>query len=202
MNVRKLFLLLIALVAWFGIVTQLVVQQLYTHETLLVSLTNFFSYYTILTNLLVAIFATASLMAVPGFFSRPAVQTGITYHIVIVGLVFNLLLRRLWPSAGMQAVCNDVLHTATPLLMLFYWWKWTDAREMRPVAFFSWLLYPAIYTVYSMIRGAIVHWYPYFFFDVDRFGYPRVLVYCAGLLTGFLILGWGFLSLAKRKPPC
>jgi uncharacterized membrane protein len=48
---------------------------------------------------------------------------------------------------------------------------------------------PVVYTVYTLIRGPIAHWYPYPFFNPDRVGgYGGVAVYCAVLLVAFVVL--------------
>lgn len=198
MSNRKTFLLLIALVEWFGVITQLVLQQQTSTQPFAASITRFFSYYTILTNLLVAVFATVTLFS--NRFTRAGLQTGIAYHITIVGLVYNLLLRRLFTGTGLQAVISDVLHSVTPLLFFIYWWICVNAKHLRSRVILTWLIYPAIYTVYTLTRGSIVHWYPYFFLDVDKYGYRRVLLNSTGMLAGFLLLGALFLLLAKRKP--
>jgi hypothetical protein len=54
-----------------------------------------------------------------------------------------------------------------------------------------WLLYPLVYLIYTLVRGAGTGWYPYPFLNpatVD--GYGVVVLYCAAIFIAFLIVGW------------
>lgn len=66
----------------------------------------FFSFFTILTNLLVALcftfLLTKSSSALRSFFYRKSTLTAVTVYILIVGLVYNLILR----FYGNHKVCN------------------------------------------------------------------------------------------------
>jgi len=56
---------------------------------------------------------------------------------------------------------------------------WLVDRPARPVVFTSalvWLVYPVAYLAYSLVRGAIVDWYPYPFLDAGEKGYGSVAV--------------------------
>ena len=48
------------------------------------------------------------------------------------------------------------------------------------------MLFPALYVPYSLIRGALVGWYPYPFLDADAQGYGSVAVTCAVMLVGLV----------------
>ena len=37
-------------------------------------------------------------------------------------------------------------------------------------------MFPACYLAFSLIRGAVIHWYPYFFIDVTRIGYGQAVL--------------------------
>ena len=45
-----------------------------------------------------------------------------------------------------------------------------------------WLIYPLVWIVYTLIRGALVGLYPYPFLDPDNGGYGSVAVYSVAIL--------------------
>jgi hypothetical protein len=66
-----------------------------------------------------------------------------------------------------------------------------------------WLIYPLIYLVYTLDRGAVVGFYPYPFLDPDRAGGTgAVVVYCIAIFIVFLLVSWGLIALAnmRRRP--
>ena len=61
----------------------------------------------------------------------------------------------------------------------------------------SWLVYPGVYLVYVLARGAVSGLYPYPFVDVNVLGYGGVLARAAGFLLVFL--GMGLLVVAVGR---
>ena len=90
-STKTLSAIIVAFSAWFA-----VFFQWYLMEG---SLINFLSYFTITTNLLIAFSLTVSVFFYKTkaglFFSKITVETGITLYILIVGLVYNVVLRGL-----------------------------------------------------------------------------------------------------------
>ena len=200
----RIYLLCVALTGWFGLILQwyILLQQARELGTPIFSaIANYFSYFTILTNIIVAGGSTCCLFFYDSgagkFFLRPGVQAGTAMQISIVGIVYSLVLRELWEPKGLQLVADIILHDAIPLLYVIYWiflapkglLKWSD-----PVL---WLAYPMIYSVYSLIRGFYTDRYPYPFIDVTKLGYRSVFINMLILLTGFLILGMLIVFLDK-----
>jgi hypothetical protein len=53
------------------------------------------------------------------------------------------------------------------------------------------LVFPAAYLAYSLLRGAQAGWYPYPFLNPTRVGeYGGVAVYAIGITMIFLLVGW------------
>lgn len=92
------------------------------------------------------------------------------------------------------------LHTVTPLLVLVDWL----VVSTEPVRWFyagAWLAYPLAYAAFALVRGAIVHEYPYPFIDADKLGYGDVSVSVVVFAAGFFLLGLaviGLGALARR----
>src|SRR5689334_5253439 len=95
---KKIWIVSIAILAWFALALQLWLMLTGpargTFSTL-ATLSNFFSYFTILSNLLVAFSSTVTSLfplSKPGiFFSKITVRSAIALYIFIVALVYNLV---------------------------------------------------------------------------------------------------------------
>ena len=160
----------------------------------------YLGYFTISTNAL-ATFALAAngstgRSRLEGFFRRPTVLTALAGCIVIVGIVYNLLLRRLWHPQGITLLADVLLHDAMPLAFLLFWWLVPGKQALRWRGLAWWQLYPAAYFVYVLVRGACTGWYPYPFLDVSQEGYAEVLEHAVAMLVAFvgveaLLIGLG-----------
>ena len=105
----KRFVAAAALAGWVGLAIQ---QYLIFHSrwssgaSLLGGLIKFFSFFTVLSNTLVAVALSCALSgrdsAGHRFFRHPAVCAGIVVSIALVGIAYNVLLRHLWQPQGWQ----------------------------------------------------------------------------------------------------
>lgn len=198
MSIRTFFQILIALAGWFAVVAQAWLMM----DTGILPpgqlIWRFFSYFTILTNILTAIrFTALALQRGDHFFARPGVQTALTVYILVVGTVYNLVLRFLWAPQGLQRVVDELLHTLIPLACIAYWWLMVPKRTLRYQQVGAWLLFPVGYIVFVAVSGAISGFYPYPFVDVTRLGYPRALLNAVGLMMIFAGLGLFLTAVAQ-----
>src|SRR5688572_28330922 len=103
---KNKFSILIAAMAWFAIVTQYYLMVENRQASIVETTIRFFSFFTILTNSLVAIYFTLILFKTrPSYLdilNRPGTLTAITVYITIVGLVYQIILRPLWDPKGTQ----------------------------------------------------------------------------------------------------
>ncbi len=134
------------------------------------------------------------------FFSRPGVATAITVYIVIVGIVYNTVLRHLWHPAGLQLIADELLHSATPLMFLLYWLFFVDKGKLNLNTFY-WLIYPLVYFIWILIFGALSGFYPYPFINVTELGYNKVILHSGILTVGFLLLSLLFVAIDKLMNP-
>jgi hypothetical protein len=152
----------------------------------------YFGYFTILTNILAALALSAPLLSpsstVGAFFGRPGVNSAIATAIAMVGLVYSLLLRKIWDPHGLQLLTDEVLHDVMPILFLIYWWFAVPVDGVRWSDLPKWLLYPIGYFVYTLVRGPFARHYPYPFLDPGALGHGRVLVNAGILVASFLVI--------------
>lgn len=203
---KKTSMLLIAGIAWFALALQLylMLNNAYGKEHPASStIVNFLSYFTILSNLLVAVSLTAAAIfsssAKGKFFSRHTTASAIALYIFIVGLVYNLILRNLWKPEGLQLLADNLLHVIVPLTYLAYWFIYTPKRSLTWKDGLAWLWLPLAYLVYSLIRGKATGWYPYPFLNVDSLGYAKVAINCLGMLGTFLVAALGLIAIKRKR---
>jgi len=61
--------------------------------------------------------------------------------------------------------------------------------------------YPVIWGAITLVRGAVVGWYPYFFLDPDQVTDPfEFVTYSAIALATFAVTSTGVISLARLRP--
>ena len=71
---------------------------------------------------------------------------------------------------------NTVLHYIMPIVIIADWLLACPTRADPVPSALLWLLFPLAYLGYSLVRGPIVHWYPYPFMDPELHGYPAVVL--------------------------
>jgi len=195
MFTRRRFIALAAVLGWAGLSIQLYLI-FYSRWTLAASLlgglVSFFSYFTVLSNTLVATVLTCELTcrdsAARRWFVQPWVSSGIAVSIAVVGLAYSLLLRHLWHPEGWQWLADELLHDVMPLLFLIYWWRCVPKGRLRLGHIALWMIYPLAYFAHALLRGHLLATYPYPFIDVTKLGYPQVFMNATGLLVGFVVI--------------
>lgn len=149
----------------------------------------FASYFTILSNLAVALAAGHAALARPGVFASASARGAIALYIAVTGGIYFLILRHLWQPQGGQWWADTGLHYATPLLYVAWWLAFAPHGRLRWRDLPGWLLFPALYVAWVFLRGAWLGEYPYPFIDVAQLGWPSVLMNSAGMLLVFLAVG-------------
>ncbi len=194
------------LLGWAGLSIQLYLifySRWALGASLLGGLLSFFSYFTVLTNTLVATVLTCALTsresAARRWFMQPWVSSGIAVSIAVVGLAYNVLLRHLWHPEGWQWLADELLHDVMPLLFLAWWWLCVPKGTLRLRHIALWVIYPLLYFAYALLRGHLLATYPYPFIDVDTLGYPQVFVNAGGLLAGFVLIALVLIALDRRR---
>ena len=171
--------------------------------TLFGALVRFFSFFTILTNSVVLICSTFNLFGrrfkISAFFRKNATITAITVYIVIVGLVFNLLLRQVVDLKGLHRIVSEIFHTVVPILFFFYWLFYVDLEKISFKTIMLWLIYPIIYVVYTLFHGVYTDFYPYPFIDAVKLGFLTAITNGLFVLLSFVILSYVLIFVSKLK---
>jgi len=191
-----------AALAWFAIVLQYYLTITKPDAPLIEATIRFFSFFTILTNILVALAMTLPWLApdtrLGRFFSQPSVRTAILTYIIVVAVIYHYLLAKLWNPQGWQLVADTIEHVVTPALYVIDWVLFVPKGTLKFKSAFVWLAYPLVYAVYSLIHGAVMGFYPYPFINVSEFGYDKILVNMGVLVLVFIGLGLAVIAIDRR----
>jgi hypothetical protein len=181
---------LIAAVAWAALAGQFYLITLGTAgPDFLFRTANFFSFFTILSNILVALVTTATALiprfAIGRILMRPGVASSAMLYIGITGLTYFFVLRHLWQPEGLQFWVDTALHYATPILFLVFWFVAVIKGRLTLDVVPMMLVFPLLFAAYTLIRGPLANWYPYPFLDAGALGYGAVVANIFFLVAAF-----------------
>ncbi|USQ78547.1 Pr6Pr family membrane protein [Ornithinimicrobium faecis] len=148
-----------------------------------------FCYFTIQSNLLVAISA-AGLVLDPhrdGPWWR-VVQADAVLGITLTGVVHFILLRPLLSLTGWPAVADTLLHLVVPALVISGWLLFGPRPRLDTRTVWRSLIWPIAWLIVTLILGAVRDWYPYPFLNVTEHGYVQVLLTSLAVTGAFLVL--------------
>jgi hypothetical protein len=204
MNARKFYMLIGTLAGSFALILQLylIIKNVpQSGKSYLSESIRYISFMTIWTNILVTLSFALPLVAknsgLNKFLSRPILQTGTLLYITIVLIVYHFLLAQTWSPKGWQKIADVTLHYVVPTLYIVYWFLFIQKGNQQWNSAYKWLIYPLVYVVYAMLRGAIVNEYPYPFIDVTTHGYGVVLKNIAMLSAAYYVAGLLVVTLDK-----
>ncbi|MBG6237208.1 small-conductance mechanosensitive channel [Mycetocola sp. CAN_C7] len=168
---------------------------------------NFFSFFTIQSNVLAAV---SLLVGAWYCFTQPkdppwfslALAATVTY-MATTGVVYNLLLRQVsLDQVSTLGWSNEILHLVAPIYLMLVW-LFSPGRTPVP-----WnrlgviVVYPVVWSIYTMLRGALTGWYPYPFLNPAQPGsYGAVVVYILAIASVILLTGAGVVWLSRRRMP-
>ncbi|TPK96474.1 hypothetical protein FJ567_21220 [Mesorhizobium sp. B2-4-16] len=153
-------------------------------------------YFTITTNLLVAVAFTG--VAMRARFATPWLLGATLLNIALVGVVYALLLQGLQELTGGSQLANVLLHRVTPALTIVFWLTFVSKGTLTWRAPLAWALYPLFYLAYALVRGSFEGRYPYPFIDVDRIGWAQTLMNSVLIALGFVVAGEVLVWLDRR----
>lgn len=187
----RLFAALIALVAWSALALQYVLLIEFTRQGIgpLLATLRYFSFFSILSNLLVAATTTAAVLGPQWWLARPRVRGAAALCIAVTCAVYYFVLAGTWAPHGAQLLANVALHYVVPPLYLIWWGTCVPHGRLAWADALRWLLLPLVFLGWTLARGAWLHEYPYPFVNVDVLGMAGVLRNALALGVLFLLVG-------------
>jgi len=201
---KRIFAAFIALLTWVGLAIQFAwaidnpaVQDISVAERII----RYFSFFTVVGNGIIAVITTSTVAAPNSSFSRRvqngSVLTAAAVYITIVAVVYSLFLRSVVNAQGWHLISDHIVHDVVPAVFVLYWVVFSPKKDVAWLDPVKWLVVPILYIAYSLIHGAFDNWYPYWFADVTKLGYPTALRNALFVLVGFLIFGFIYAGIAK-----
>jgi hypothetical protein len=157
---------------------------------------NFFSFFTNVCNIFGdVVFLIVAFGFIRSPHTRDVVRGAATLYLTIVGVVFSILLANL--ESILIPWVNVIVHYVLPIAVVVDWCIDPPSTTITRADVGRWLILPIVYVAYTMVRGAIVHWYPYPFMNADILGYG-VIPYLLAIVVFTLIVSWLLVLLGRR----
>lgn len=161
-------------------------------------LADFFSYFTIWSNILVAVVAV--MLALDPDRStrvRRALRLSSLLMITVTALVYCLVLAPSANLTGWTLATTPLVHVLTPLVTVAGFVVAGPRGWIRRGTLVDALAIPAVWVVFMLVRGVVTGVYPYAFADVATHGYAAVAVNIAGVLALAFVLAGAFWALDR-----
>jgi hypothetical protein len=163
---------------------------------------NFFSYFTVLSNISAA--AVLGALAVRPALARDHAMSvargAVTLYMTVTGLVYAVLLA---PAAADVSVnlkwVDVVVHQIAPVVVLADYALLPPSRRPTWLHTATWLGFPAVWLVYTLVRGPRADWYPYPFLDPAESSTAEIIVSCIGIFAVLLALAVAIRWWAGRR---
>jgi hypothetical protein len=167
----------------------------------------YFAYFSIVTAIVAGSFLLATGVGLTrnkeGSKKTEIARLSLTVAMIVVGVVYHALLADaagdvrdgdyVWP-----VLPNEVIHTYGPILIVIDYLLSHKAFRIKLRAALWVAVFPLTWLVFSVIRGLVTNWWPYWFINPnEEGGVPGMLTYIAAITAFFLILG--FLVLGVKK---
>lgn len=166
------------------------------------STVNFLSFFTIESNIIAVFVLTASALR-----GRNKQRAGLdfwrgaaTLYLTITGIVYTLLLSGADVELTLPWV-NSVLHYLMPVAILADWLLDRPYKSIPLRQALAWMVFPAVYLIYSLARGPLANWYPYPFLDPTQHDYPRVVLTSLILAVAAIGLTWLLTGVSNWSHP-
>jgi hypothetical protein len=145
----------------------------------------FFTFFTILNNLMLVLVYLSELRLWPWlrWWRSPVTRGMMAGAIALVMGFYHFVLAATWAPEGLFWLGDVLLHYLTPTIYIVWWLVFQPKGNLR-FGHIGWMLLPpAIWLAWAMLRGAIVAEYPYPILEAHVLGYPQVALNIAFMLV-------------------
>lgn len=148
----------------------------------------YFTFFTILTNLMLVLIYLSELDQTRwlGWWRSPATRAMMAGIMVVVSVFYHVMLADLWQPTGLQLLADIVLHYVAPWFFVVWWLLFQPHGQLAWRNLWAMTSFPLVYLAWAMLRGAIVDEYPYPILEANTRGYGAVAINCIAMLAAFL----------------
>lgn len=197
-----IFSALSAGMVWIALISELYLtlsDSVHSGRGFLYGISDYFSYFTMLTNILCAFIFTAysrkaSDKSAIELLKNPVLLTVAEISILGVSIIYHVMLRNLWSPTGLQAFSTNVLHYFTPICFSVLYINVYTHYRLSWKSLYAMVIYPSAYGLFILARGAVTSEYPYPFVDVNKVGYFQVSIFLVSMLILFVITASLFIA--------
>lgn len=197
---RHTVLTLLRLAAVILVVAAILAQAVVLADAGAFDPTRFFAFFTIQSNL-VGVAAFVWLLLVgrrPRSRALEVLRGAAAVYLTVTFFVVIFLLSDV--DVQLQLVWVDVaLHKVFPVIIVLDWILDPPMHRLGARDLVTWLIYPLIWTVLTVIRGALDGWYPYPFLDPANGGYGQVAIVVVAVLVGFIGISAAILAMGNVR---
>ena len=214
-SIGRLLTAALILAAVIGQFTETVSHAVALHQAVPTVIANFFSYFTILSNLLGAVAlivaAVAALRGIPESTGVAVLLASATTFLFITFAVYNALLRHLPPSPGAAESVpwsNEIVHVLAPLLLVVDLLFSPGRRRLPWNALLAIIGLPLAWVAYTLVRANLIedpvtgtpYWYPYPFLNpYGPAGWAGVGLYVAAIAVAFVTVGAAVVAVTRLR---
>lgn len=193
----RLYAGVFALIGWFALIG----QYFAAHSGSLVGTIDYFSYFTILSNILVATTLTSAALAPQSALGktllRPPVATATAVYISVTGLTYFLILSSLYDLKGWVLFFDHLLHYVMPPAYVVLWLVFVPKGRLRLTTAAWALIAPLIYAAYTFVHGPWTGFYPYPFVDLPKIGLWNTVRNVLEFVVFFYVMGVAYVAIDR-----
>ncbi|MGX5358213.1 Pr6Pr family membrane protein [Kocuria sp. KH4] len=168
--------------------------------------TNLFSYFTVHSTILLILVLGLVVVYYTLYDKEPVWLTALralaTTYMVVSGVVFTIMLANanLFGYLFLVPASSKVLHFVLPVYAVTDFLFGPGRHRLAVSTAWASMVYPVLWAAYTLVRGRLVGWYPYFFLDPHQVGgYTAVGLFSLGVSV--LILSTALLVTAATRLP-
>jgi hypothetical protein len=195
---KKTTAFIFCLIGWFSLIGQYYLTIENRTTSILEANFRFFTYFTILTNIIVSVYLTIlAFKNKTNENEKSGILTAITVYITVVGFIYQIILRGTWNPTGFQRLIDELFHSVMPVLTIIFWYLFENKADLKYSQIPKWTIFPILYLIVILIRGNFSGFYPYPFVDVGSFGLMKVLINSLWITVFFIGLSLLYIKIGK-----
>lgn len=112
--------------------------------------------------------------------------------IFVTGVIYHVMLAKDADLHGIEIITDLFMHSIIPIMYVLGWMIFVPrGLAGHRVSSYA-LLFPVLWSIFTLLKGPLVGFYPYPFMDVDYLGYAKALTNMGVITLLFLAIAYVF----------